>query len=128
MGYPSGRVTTMILGLVQAITEKLQAAGIAAKVDPRNLKPPCAWVSPVNLVEDTLCWDTPSVELDIILIAPDYGAERAMAALDKMLEPAMRELAKNGANIQSVKLDGSATLSGAGSLPAYIINITATAP
>ena len=65
----------------------LNAAGLLAETDPRNLNPPCAWVSPKQIGPVTYA-DRIRITWDVYLIAPDTGdplphlQDLAAAAMD----------------------------------------------
>jgi hypothetical protein len=53
------------------LVELLDAAGVTAYLDPRDLEPPCAWVTPGTISTDaTLALDELLVDWRVYLIAP----------------------------------------------------------
>lgn len=106
-----------IMGKVNDVVTLLRNNGIAASVDPRDLNPPCAWVSARSLPTSRLvmCGDRP-IQIDVYLIAIDNGVEEALKSLTAMLDSALSVLQPTG----EVSLSEAITLpSGGGPLPAF---------
>lgn len=104
------------LDALAELSTLLAAAGVDADVEPRNLRPPCAWVSPRTLDPgDTLGGS--SLEVDLYLIAPDTGTRPAHDHLAEMLYKAMAVAGPDPGT--TVALDQAVTLSTGGPLPAY---------
>lgn len=57
----------------QDAADMLAAAGVHTVTDPRDIEPPCAWVSPSRIAYPTLAGRPRTVEWEVYLIAPDSG-------------------------------------------------------
>ncbi|MFL0579176.1 hypothetical protein [Dietzia sp. 179-F 9C3 NHS] len=111
------------LDALTALVARLYEAGVDADLEPRNLRPPCAWVSPRTLDPgDTLGGS--SIEVDLYLIAPDTGTRPAHDHLTEMLDKAMTAAGPDPGT--TVALDQAVTLSTGGPLPAYRYTTTVT--
>lgn len=72
---------TTIYDALTALTENLRTRGIAATMDPRNLRVPGALVDLDTIGPDnTLCGDV-TATARVTLVVPDHGHPRAIAAL-----------------------------------------------
>ena len=69
---------------LDALVAQLDAAGVRATVDPRNVNPPCALVT-VDRVDATL-GGCPTVDALVLLVAPDVGMPAALDTLGDMLD------------------------------------------
>lgn len=103
------------LEVLDRLAELLTEAGVPADADPRNLRPPCAWVSARTITPTTLTGAT--LRVDVFLIARDAGVASAHAALAGMLDRALGVIDAD----EPIALDQSVTLSSGGPLPAYRI-------
>lgn len=108
--------------ILDSVVETLRIAGVDATVDPRNLNPPCAWVSAQSLPtgQRTMCGDMP-MKVGIYLIAGDSGVPEAYAALNDLLLKALTVLEQDG----EIDLATSVSVpTGGGPLPAFYFTIT----
>ena len=101
------------LDVLEQLGRLLTEAGVPADADPRNLRPPCAWLSLRTLDPNILTGGT--VRVDVFLIARDAGVAAAHAALSDMLTRALTVVDAD----EPIALDQSVTLSSGGPLPAY---------
>lgn len=104
---------TTHLDVLDELARLLTDAGVDADADPRNLRPPCAWISPRTVDLNIMTGGT--VRVDVFLIARDNGFMAAHSVLADLLE---RTLTVVDAD-EPVALDQSVTLSTGGPLPAY---------
>lgn len=74
-----------LVGALDRVTARLRAAGIDATTDPRNLNPPCAWVTVHDITTPTLCGSY-EVRAAVCLIAGDAGSPQSLDALGSMLD------------------------------------------
>ncbi|WP_069160078.1 hypothetical protein [Nocardia altamirensis] len=108
-------ITAVLGGVVAA----LRRAGVRAGVDPRDLNPPCAWVTGRSIAHDLLGGGG-TVTADVYLIAPDTGAAQALWALSGMLTKALTVLEPDG----DTSLSERVTLPGGGGpLPAFRLTL-----
>lgn len=103
------------LEVLDRLAELLTEAGVPADADPRNLRPPCAWVSARTITPDILAGAT--LRVDVFLIARDAGVASAHTSLAGMLDLALGVIDAD----EPIALDQSVTLSSGGPLPAYRI-------
>ena len=101
------------LEVLDRLAELLTEAGVPADADPRNLRPPCAWLSLRSLDPNVMTGAT--VRIDVYLIARDAGVIAAHSALSDMLDKTLGIIDAD----EPVALDQSVTLSSGGPLPAY---------
>lgn len=101
------------LDVLEQLARALTAGGVQADADPRNLRPPCAWLSPRTLDPNIMTGGT--VGVDVFLIARDNGAIAAHTALTDLLDKALAVVDAD----EPIQLDQSVTLSTGGPLPAY---------
>lgn len=98
---------------VAAVVAELRAADIRASDDPRDLNPPCVWVTPETIRQANLCGGVETV-VGITLMARDSGSTSATEALAALLDSVLG----------AVEVDGdltaqSVTLPSGGPLPAF---------
>ncbi|GMV27720.1 MAG: hypothetical protein AMXMBFR58_37510 [Phycisphaerae bacterium] len=67
------------------VVDRLREAGIDATTDPRDLNPPCAWVTVHDITTPVLCGSY-EVRAAVCLIAGDAGSPQSLAALGAMLD------------------------------------------
>ena len=107
-------------GHLTGLADQLTAAGITASTDPRNLNPPCAWVSLDTLVFDRFGGDA-SGSAVVLLIAADAGMPTAADTLAGLLN---RYLSTPGLPIPTTcAADTAALPSGGGPLPALRLTL-----
>lgn len=100
---------------LESVTEALKSAGIDARVDPRDLNTPCAWVAARKWTPTYMCGDGETT-IDVYLIVDDTGIVQAYSGLNDLLSKALTVLDVEG----DVSLEDSVTLpSGGGPVPAF---------
>ncbi|ANA87587.1 hypothetical protein PBI_JEANIE_9 [Gordonia phage Jeanie] len=72
---------------LERIVTALEAAGVSATTDARNLNPPCAWVTVADVTTPTLCGGY-QVRAAVCLIAGDFGSGQSLGALGELLDKA----------------------------------------
>lgn len=113
----------MIVEKLNRIIEALDGYGVPATLDARNLNPPAVWVSANRVIDHTICLE-PTITVDLVLAAPDTGATHALTVLDDMLSRTLDAATDVCQSVEDVSLNDSATLSGAGTLPAFVVTVT----
>ncbi|QFG13039.1 tail terminator [Gordonia phage Schiebs] len=106
---------------VVALADRLTAAGLPATTDPRNINPPCAWVTLGAATFPTLCGDLDATA-SVLLIVPDNGMPTAMHQLGELLDrftAAEVDLPTGDVLPDTVTIPGA----GAGPLPALRLTI-----
>ncbi|AWY04758.1 hypothetical protein PQC61_gp12 [Gordonia phage Emperor] len=104
---------------VAEVETALRGAGLAASADPRQLNPPCAWVSATGLTHELLSGGG-TVRLDVYLIAPDHGVTAALDVLSTLLDKALDALDP----ATETSLNEAVTLpAGGGPLPAFRLTV-----
>lgn len=98
----------------QEIAAKLEAAGIAATVDPRAATPPCVLVTPPERTYDLACGY--SARWNLWALVPGTGNADAHKALDALVDLVAAELPIERATLASYVLALDAP-----PLPAYRI-------
>lgn len=71
--------------------QRLKVAGITATTDPRDINPPCAWVTVHDIITPTLCGGY-EVRAAVCLITGDSGSPTSLATLGTMLDTAAEVL------------------------------------
>ncbi len=108
----------MIAPALVAAADALNAVGVRAAVDPRNVNPPGAWVTATGFDPDIMCeLEAGTVVADVYLVAPDLGTVAAHDALGVMLAPALTVVDAVG----SIEITFLTLPGGGGPLPAYRI-------
>lgn len=113
----------MILEKLTTVVDALNAAGVPATLDARDVNPPGAWVAAGRVVDMTILLE-PIFTVDVVLVAPDHGAATAVEKLDAMLAPALEALASVTSSIEDIDLSTTASLSSTGPLPAFVVTVT----
>lgn len=80
-------MTSELTAGLQRIADRLTAAGVPATIDPRDLNPPCAWVTVHDITTPMLCGGY-EVRAAVCLIAGDAGSPLSLEALGTMLDAA----------------------------------------
>lgn len=108
MDTSGGGMMSQILTALHALRDKIEAAGIPASLDPRDLDAPGALLELTAIGRDnTVCGDT-AAQATVYLIAPDHGAATAVETLLEMYE-AISHLS-TGASTISLALPETAPL------------------
>ena len=76
---------TAVIEAVEQVRDRVESAGIRAVIDPRDINPPCAWVT-VDQVRDNVLAFNPEVDVAVLLIVPDTGHRIALSALSGLLD------------------------------------------
>lgn len=77
---------------LDSVVAALVLAGVDATTDPRNLNPPCAWVTVHDVAQVALCGE-PIVRAAVALITGDRGAPVSVGELGDLLDKALTVLA-----------------------------------
>lgn len=99
------------------LAASLTAAGVPTAVDPRNLNPPCAWVTGKTMSSPHFLCGSGLITADVYLIVPDSGTPTALDALDVLLDKALTVVTAEG----DISLSESVALPTGAPLPAYKI-------
>lgn len=100
------------------VTAALNEAGVYATTDPRNITPPCAWVTIADVRDPTLCGGV-EVRAAVCLIAADNGTPHSLAALGDLLDKSLDVL-----TIEEPARPMTVTPPGVAPLPALVITTT----
>ena len=74
-----------MLAAVERIRDRIEQAGIRAVIDPRDISPPCVWVT-VDQLRDTFLHGDPEVDVRVTAIVPDNGHRVALANLSDLVD------------------------------------------
>lgn len=108
-----------IAGLATELVATLKGAGLRAAVDPRDLNPPCVWVSPRSVAHDLLGGGG-TVTFDLLLIVADNGAASALTALTGLLDQVLTVVDPDADTV----LSDTVTLpNGSAPLPAFRVAV-----
>jgi len=110
-------MSTLTDSLDRVVTA-LQSTGMHATTDPRNIAPPCAWVTIGDVRDPTLCGGI-DVRAAVCLIAADNGTPHALDALGDLLDSALTVL-----TLEEPAKPMTVTPPGVAPLPALVITTT----
>lgn len=112
-----------VVAALDFLKSRLEGVQIRAEADPRDLNPPCAWITADTLAAATvLCGDS-DVACSVFLICPDNGLPHTLVALNEMLRQALTVISPTG----EIDLRQSVALPGGGDpAPAFRIPVTVT--
>lgn len=100
------------------VVDTLNAAGVAATTDPRDLQVPGAWVTVHDVIDPTLC-GVYTVRARVCLIASDNGMSHELDALGRLLD-----LAYDAVTFDEAVTPMTVTPPGMAPLPALVITTT----
>lgn len=112
-----------ILQALEPVVMALKGAGVATSIDPANLNPPCAWVTPSSLEMAYLNGDG-ELTCDVYLVTADNGLFDSMVALETMLAKALTVLDPDG----PIDVAAGVETSGNRVLPAFKIPVIVRSP
>jgi hypothetical protein len=108
--------TVGLVDIVQAYVDALNAAGIRATMDPRNVNPPCVLLNPPSVVLDIACGGTATFTAYALTRGP--GNADAWRSLDALVTDAYGVLPLESFEPSSYAVDETSAL------PAYLLNWT----
>lgn len=71
------RAPDVLSASASEVIDLLAGAGVRAHTDPRDMDPPCAWISPQEITYPTLAGHPAHITWEVYLIVPDTGAPLA---------------------------------------------------
>lgn len=84
-----------ILQALVPLVDALKSAGITTSIDPAQLNPPCAWVTPSTLEKSTLDGGG-DLTCDVYLVTADNGLFESMVSLETMLAKVLTVIDPDG--------------------------------
>lgn len=114
----------MIREATETVIAALEAAGIHATADARNIKAPGCFVTVTQLSRPTLgeAW---RLTIEVLAIVRDLGGMADIDALSELVDDVLDVLDEAGAAIETIDTNQQATPPTGGTLPAARLTFTA---
>ena len=107
----------MIREIINAVIAALEAAGLHATADARNIQAPGCFVTVTRLTKPTL-GDAWNITGDVLAIARDLGGMADIDNISELVDDVIDALAPIGVEFESIDTNQQATPPSGGTLPA----------